>query len=496
MRRIPPSPPFKQAVSPSGWRLSLCAIVVFVALDVLHRGCAGSCPRLDGSGGFRVRKACFVILVTMANNFMTGSLRRLACRSLCLGTLFVVFSTTAVCAGDPVADDAKRIEFFEKKIRPLLVDRCYECHSGTSKSLEAGLRLDSRAAHLKGGESGAAIVPGRPEDSLLIESIRYESNEMPPDGKLSDTEIASFGKWIELGAPWPKEAGTPLRSKEADYDWKAARRHWAWQPIRKADPPAAKSGERVRNAIDQFVAAGLRDAGLEQPVSAAAAVFVRRVFIDLIGTPPRRDELTRWSERLGAGAGSELNDAAVSELIGELLARPQYGERWGRHWLDVARYSDTGGWTQDNRPHPMAWRYRDWVVDAFNKDVPYDEFVRRQIVGDKIDRESSIGTGFFALGPNYSSDGGDPESIAQAKSETLDDRVDTFSRAFLALTMACARCHEHKFDPIPMQDYYSIAGVFNNMREGETALVDGDVVRKFHDQQQSISELRERIKKA
>lgn len=440
-------------------------------------------------------KAYFSIILTMTMATTTRSLRSMPHRTIRLGSLFVVLLAAVACADESVTDDSKQIEFFETKIRPLLVNRCYECHSGISQSLRAGLRLDSKAAILKGGDSGPAIVPGKPKESLLIESIRYESNEMPPNEKLSDTQIADLTRWVELGAPWPKAAAIPMQSKGTGYDWEAAREHWAWQPIRKVEPPAAKSDERIRNPIDQFVAAGLRDAGLKQPGSATAPVFVRRVFFDLIGMPPTPGELKDWVGRLGAGAGSEWNDAAVSQLIDTLLNRPQYGERWGRHWLDVARYSDTGGWTQDNRPHPKAWHYRDWVVAAFNTDMPYDKFVRRQIVGDKIDRQAAIGTGFFALGPTYASDGGDPESIAQAKSETLDDRVDTFARAFLGLTVACARCHDHKFDPIPTQDYYSIAGIFNNTREGETPLVAGDVIRDFHDHQRPIIELHDKINK-
>jgi len=413
-----------------------------------------------------------------------------------LASLLIIFISTAASADESVSDNLRQIEFFETKIRPLLVDRCYKCHSAKSQPLKAGFRLDSKDGLLKGGDSGPAIVPGKPDESLLIESIRYESNEMPPNEKLSDAEISALTKWVALGAPWPKESTAAVPSTDKGYDWQVLSRHWAWQPVRKGEPPAGEGHDRIRNPIDQFVTAGLRDAGLKQAETAPAAVFVRRAFVDLIGMPPAPSELEDWTKRLAANSGSELNDAAVRQLVDTLLERPQYGERWGRHWLDVARYSELGGWTQDNRPHPMAWRYRDWVVRAFNADLPYNEFVRHQIAGDKIGREAAVGTGFFALGPNYSSDGGDPESVAQAKSETLDDRVDTFSRAFLALTVACARCHDHKFDPIPTQDYYSIAGVFYNSREGETALVDDHVMRDYHDQQRAISELLNKIKKS
>ena len=269
----------------------------------------------------------------------------------------------------------------------------------------------------------------------------------------------------------------------------SARGHWAWQPLCRVQPPKVDSGARIHNPIDQFVAAALEDAGLKQPGPPTAPVFVRRVFVDLIGLPPTRDELRRWVARLDGAGGGELNGAAVIDLIDTLLQRPQYGERWGRHWLDVARYSDTGGWTHDDRPLPNAWRYRDWVVRSFNRDMPYDEFVRSQIAGDMIDREAAIGTGFFALGPTYASDGGNADSVAQVLGETLDDRVDTFSRVFLGLTVSCARCHDHKFDPIPTLDYYSIAGVFNNTGEGETPLVDENTVKVFQEHQKPIKEL-------
>ncbi len=356
-------------------------------------------------------------------------------------TLFVLLLAKIAGAEDSPTGDAEQvlqpevsqelvtpeqIAFFETEIRPLLANRCFECHSSSSAALKAGLRLDSREAVLEGGDSGPAVVPGEPEESLLIESIRYQANEMPPDEKLSDAEIASLVRWVEMGSPWPDESG-PVASTEEGYDWEAVGRHWAWQPIEHVEPPVAHDEERIRNPIDQFVAAQLREAGLPQPGPAPASVFVRRVFIDLIGIPPTPDELDYWTSRLGTDAGSDLDDAAVGTLIDNLLDRPQYGQRWGRHWLDVARYSDTGGWTQDNQPHPMAWRYRDWVVEAFNTDMPYNEFVRCQLAGDLVDRNASVGTGFLSLGPTYTSDGGDPESIAQAKGETLDDRVDTFS---------------------------------------------------------------------
>ena len=390
--------------------------------------------------------------------------------------------------------DSQHFEFFESKVRPILVNNCYECHSGLAEPERSGLRLDSRDAILKGGEHGPAIILGNPDESRMIRYVRHQGKKMPALGKpkLSGPEIEALVKWVELRAPWPKAAVVPTTD---NYDWPNARKHWAWRPVKKVTPPTV-SGARVRNPIDQFVARGLHNSGLRQSPEAKASVFVRRVFLDLVGLPPTPDELREWTQQLGGNSASELNNQAVSVLVDSLLSRPQYGERWGRHWLDVARYSDAGGWTQDNRSHPKAWQFRDWVVRAFNADLPYEEFVRSQITGDKMARSAAAGTGFFALGPTYASDGGDPESIAQAKSETLDDRVDTFSRAFLGLTLACARCHDHKFDPIPIQDYYSIAGVFNNTRESETPLAKKKVIDAYHNARKPIDALHDKIRKA
>jgi cytochrome c553 len=422
-------------------------------------------------------------------------------RPIQIVVLLIGLLISSVCtAQQPPTYSAEQIEFFETKIRPLLATRCYQCHSGKSKSLKAGLRLDNREAIHTGGDSGTSVVNGKPDESLLIQSVRYESYEMPPDGKLNDSEIAALVHWVKTGTPWPEESTIPpTTTGEPGYDWSTVhKQHWAWQPVRRVEPPSADndSTERINNPIDNFVVAELREKQLSQTRPATARVFVRRVFLDLVGLPPTLQQLNEWVARLETDrAGDALNDTAVSDLIDSLLDTRQYGERWGRHWLDVARYSDGGGWTQDNKPRPNAWRYRDWVVEAFNIDMPYNEFVRQQIAGDMIDKHAAIGTGFFALGPAYSSDGGDPESIAQAKSETLDDRVDTFSRAFLGLTVACARCHDHKFDPIPTQDYYSLAGIFDNSREHDLPLSDDNVVRNYHEHQQQTGDRKNKINK-
>ncbi len=420
--------------------------------------------------------------------------RRIASLLCALKLLPEILATCCLVCVNFVYTDSLHYEFFESKVRPILVNNCYECHSGLPESERSGLRLDSRNAILEGGEHGPAIILGNPDESRMIRYVRHQGKKMPALGKprLSNPEIAALARWVALGAPWPKATALPTTDK---YDWTKAREHWAWRPVKKVIPPTV-SGARVRNPIDQFVAEGLYNAGLRQPPEAKPSVFVRRVFLDLIGLPPTPDELREWTQQLGGNTAGELNGQTVSLLVDSLLNRPQYGERWGRHWLDVARYSDAGGWTQDNRSHPKAWQYRDWVVHAFNTDLPYEEFVRSQITGDKMARDAAVGTGFFALGPTYASDGGDPESIAQAKSETLDDRVDTFSRAFLGLTLACARCHDHKFDPIPIQDYYSIAGVFNNTRESETPLAKKKVINAYHNARKPIDALHNKIRNA
>ncbi len=410
-----------------------------------------------------------------------------------LAAALVTLATSSLRAAEPPAENpaekARQIEFFETKIRPLLSKSCFKCHSAKRKSPKGGLRLDTRSAMLAGGDSGRAIVPGKPNESLLIESVRYEAGEMPPSGKLAAEDIAALEHWVEVGAPWPDESAKSEIATKEGYDWSAAKKHWSWTTIRRTAPPPAEPGDRIRNPIDQFVVAGLHRQDLSQPKPAPAATFVRRAFVGLVGFPPTPEQQKDWVARLSPNANGELDDRTVRELVDTLLEMPQYGERWGRHWLDVARYSDGGGWSQDNRSHPQAWRYRDWVVQAFNADMPYDEFVRCQITGDTMGRTQAIGTGFFALGPSYSSDGGDPDSVAQAKGETLDDRVDTFSRAFLGLTVSCARCHDHKFDPIPTQDYYSLAGIFSNTGQGDRPISEPKIAEAFDAHKRRVEEL-------
>ena len=400
--------------------------------------------------------------------------------------LFIGLITTNSFAASP-----SDIEFFESKIRPLLAEHCYSCHSAKAEKLQASLYLDRRDALLKGGDSGPAIVPGKPQESLLIKAIRYQENEMPPDGKLPEADIVLLTKWVEMGAPWA-DTEPPTGGAEAKgYDWDYFRQEqWSFVPVKKPTPPAVQNAEWLRNDIDAFVLARLESKRLAPNSPAPAHVLARRIYLDLIGIVPTPEQVAKF------GAASTADpQAAVTRLVDELLDSPQYGERWGRHWLDVARFSDGYGGFLDNNVNTQAWRYRDWVVQAFNSDMRYDDFIKLQIAGDLLGgREQAVATGLFSLGPTYRSDGGDPDSVSQAKSETLDDRIDTLSRGFLGLTAACARCHDHKFDPIPQQDYYSLAGIFNNTQTQETPLVADDEVKAYNEHHKSIADLNNRIK--
>jgi len=382
------------------------------------------------------------------------------------------------------------IEFFETKIRPLLAERCYACHSAKAEKLQAGLHLDRRDTMLEGGDSGPAIVPGQPAESLLIKAVRYQEYEMPPDRKLADAEIGLLTKWVEMGAPWPDAEPSAAASRETGYDWDHFRNeHWSFVPVKKPGPPTVQQPTWPRNEIDHFVLARLEEKQLAPNPLAPAHALVRRIYLDLIGIPPTPEHVSRFV------AETETDQRrATTRLVNDLLESPHYGQRWGRHWLDVARFSDGYGGFLDNDVNANAWRYRDWVVAAFNDDMPYGEFIKLQIAGDLIGgREQAVATGFFALGPTYRSDGGDPDSVAQAKSETLDDRMDTLSRGFLGLTAACARCHDHKFDPIPQQDYYSLAGIFDNSQTRDTPLAPDDEVKAYDEHQQSINALTKSI---
>ncbi|MDB5352052.1 MAG: Protein of unknown function (DUF1553)/Protein of unknown function (DUF1549)/Planctomycete [Planctomycetota bacterium] len=351
-------------------------------------------------------------------------------------------------AGDDAGRaDAARAEFFEARVRPVLVGRCFECH-GPNKQ-KGGLRLDSPDAMRTGGDTGPVIVAGDPEHSPLIEAIRHDGSvKMPPKGKLDAAEIDVLTEWVKQGASWPSTTSEKRPETAASFITDADRAFWAFQPVKEPPAPVVKDTAWPKSSLDAFILAKLEQNGLRPSPPAAKRTLIRRATFDLIGLPPTPEE----SEAFVNDASPE----AFARVVDRLLASPHYGERWGRHWLDVARYGEDQAHSFQPRLYPNGFRYRDWVARAFNADMPYDRFVTEQIAGDLLDEPGRLerlpALGFFALGPVYY---GDPKTLDQ-----VDDRIDTMTRGFLGLTVACARCHDHKFDPIPTADYYALAGVF------------------------------------
>ncbi|MEQ8786265.1 MAG: PSD1 and planctomycete cytochrome C domain-containing protein [Pirellulaceae bacterium] len=351
------------------------------------------------------------------------------------------------------------VEFFEKHVRPVLVNRCYECHSGNSDEPKGSLRVDSRAALLAGGDTGPAIVPGDAKQSLLIDAINYgDLYEMPPKSKLPDKEIAALTRWVELGAPWPG-GDSPITTtppKENEFDLAKRRAsHWCWQPIEKPAPPVVVDNAWPREALDRFILARLESAGLKPAEQTDRATLLRRVTFDLTGLPPTPAELHAFM--------SDDSPLAYERVVDRLLASPRFGERWGRHWLDLVRYAESRGHEFDYNI-PNVWHYRDYVIRALNADVPYDRFVTEHVAGDLLaeprldavegSNESILGTGFWFLGEWVHS----PVDIRQDECDRFDNMVDVFGKTFLGLTIGCARCHDHKFDAIAQADYYALTG--------------------------------------
>jgi hypothetical protein len=359
------------------------------------------------------------------------------------------------------ANDAAKLEFFEAKIRPVLIEHCYKCHAADAKNVRGGLLLDSKAGALDGGESGAAVVPGAPEESLLLSALKHESYEMPPDRKLPDAIVADFEQWIRDGAVDPRIGGKAM--KRTAIDLKEGRRFWSFRPVRRPDVPKLTGGW-AKTDIDRFVAARQVTAGLSPVDDATAEQVLRRIQYALVGLPPTPDQIATF-----AAAWSVAPDAAIDVTVDELLASPRFGERWGRHWLDVARFAESSGGGR-SLMFPDAWRFRDYVIKSFSDDKPFDQLVREHIAGDLLSFESDsqhddqvTGVGYLTLGPtNYEQQ--DKELL---RMEVIDEQVDTIGRTFLGLTLGCARCHDHKFDPVPTADYYAMAGVF---RSTETLL--------------------------
>lgn len=353
-------------------------------------------------------------------------------------------------AGEP-APSAEQVRFFETSIRPLFVEHCFKCH-GPNKQ-KGDLRLDTRESILKGGLSGPAVTPGRPERSLLIKAISHRDDElkMPPKAKLSDRQIAELTRWVKMGAPYPASVTTKKQS---------GRDHWAFQAPRDPALPAVKNLKWPRNSLDHFVLAQLEAKGIRPAPPADRHTLIRRATFDLTGLPPAPAEVDAFL--------ADTSAEAFARVVDRLLASPHYGERWGRHWLDVARYADSNG-LDENIAFGNAWRYRDYVVAAFNQDKPYDRFLLEQLAGDLLPDETSsrherlIATGFLALGPKVLAEGDEKKM----ELDIIDEQIDTLGRALIGMTFGCARCHDHKFDPISTRDYHGLAGIFTSTRTME-----------------------------
>jgi hypothetical protein len=363
--------------------------------------------------------------------------------------LFLFFLLIGLSA---VADPREQ---FETKVRPVLATNCFACHR---QSAMGGLRLDSRESIVKGGASGPAVIPGKPGESLLIKVTEqtHDRLKMPPGGKLKPEEIVALREWIADGAYWPAEQPVAA-AKSAEYVITPEQRaFWSFQPVKRPTPP-----EKFYNAksIDAFVLARLEAEGLKPAPRADKRTLIRRATIDLTGLPPSPEDVNAFLK--------DESPDAFAKVLDRLLASPKYGERWARHWLDVARYADDSFLSTEDKPYPNSWRYRNWVIKALNSDMPYDKFVRSQIAGDQIGEPA--GTGFYALSP-----------------EMQDDRVDATTRGFLALTVACAQCHDHKFDPIPTKDFYSLQAVFSNTQLDESPLADEGTVKSWKEHKKTL----------
>jgi hypothetical protein len=377
------------------------------------------------------------------------------------------------------AQDAAGIEFFESRIRPLLADRCYGCHSHGAKKLKASLHLDSREGALKGGESGPALVPGSPEKSRLIESVTYKNVDlqMPPKDKLGDQQIADLTAWVKMGAPWGTTKAATAAATGPIEEFNLARRkaaHWAWQPVRPQTPPAVRDATWAEDPIDRFVLAKLEQSNLKPSGPADKRTLVRRAYFAVTGLPPTPEQVEAFL--------ADSSPDAFTTVVDQLLASPAFGERWGRHWLDLVRYAETMGHEFDF-PIPNAWRYRDYVIRALNKDLPYDRFLTEQIAGDLLTdprrgpdgiNESALGTGFYFFGEDVQA----PVDVRQHQADVFDNRIDVLGKSMLGLTIACARCHDHKFDAISAADYYALYGYLKATRYTQAAVNDRDIAAK------------------
>jgi hypothetical protein len=407
----------------------------------------------------------------------------------------------AVCLGSPALAEPNKppspetVRFFETKIRPLLSENCFRCHG--DKKHKANLRLDSLAGMLGGGDRGPVLVPGHPEKSLLIKAIRHVDPDlkMPPSQKLSAQQIADLTQWVKIGAPWPGGDSPAVVQRPKEYIISAAdRAHWAFQPLRRPPLPAVANKGWVSNPIDAFILARLEAKGLEPNPPAARHELLRRLYYDLTGLPPTPREIEDFL--------ADTSPRAYEALVDRLLNSPRYGEKWARYWLDLVRFAETNSYERDN-PKPHAWRFRDYVIRAFNQDKPYDSFIREQLAGDELpgrDNDALIATGFYRLGIWDD----EPVDRVVARYDGLDDIITTTGQVFLGLTIDCARCHDHKIDPIPQKDYYRMLAFFHNInhyRNGgptdEVPLLNSEAARqKYERAKRALEDKRTEMKNA
>jgi len=377
----------------------------------------------------------------------SSNYKRFARRAVWLVLLVASAAARAEAPAEPPAATPEGIEFFEKHIRPLFAEKCLECHGDKR---QGGLELSSRAGMLAGSDSGPTIAPGNPDGSLLVQAVRYvDEPKMPPEGKLADEQIASLETWIKMGAPWPDDGKSA--ATRADHTT-AASSHWAFQPIARPALPAVVRSDWPTSPIDHFILARLEQQGLAPSPQADRRTVYRRASFDVTGLPPMGADVARLE--------ADADPRALDRALESLLASPHYGERWARHWLDIARYADSKGYVfTDDRNYPNAYKYRDWVVRALNEDLPYDDFLIEQIAADRLIAEGRSASleamGFLTVGRRFLNN---PHDI-------IDDRLDVLTRGTMGLTVTCARCHDHKYDPIPTADYYSLYGVLASSNE-------------------------------
>jgi hypothetical protein len=388
----------------------------------------------------------------------TGIADRLVARVWLCGAVAVLCVNPA--PAQDASPDAAQLEFFEKKVRPVLAQKCYACHNSKQVTAMGGLRVDTKEGLLRGGDSGAAVVPGDAERSLLLKAIGYSHDlKMPPTGKLADEQIADLTTWVEMGAPDPRAGGAPPVVTKGGIDFRKAREFWAFQPVQRTGTPEVMKKDWVRTPVDAFILARLEKEALTPAAEADKRTLLRRVTYDLTGLPPTREEMRAFLQ--------DNTPRAYEKAVERLLASPHYGERWARHWLDLVRYAETNGHEYDN-DKSFPWQYRDYLIRAFQQDIPYNQFVREHISGDLLEQkrlradggawESPIATGFYWFNEVLNS----ATDSEKSRADDVDNQIDVAGKAFLGLTVACARCHDHKFDPIPAADYYGLAGVFHS----------------------------------